>query len=89
MTLSEFLQARIADDEAVLAALHEVKLNRLARAFATTFEADLEAKRRIIHAYLEAEAMHGYGFAAGLAVAVKILAAVYADHPDYDPAWRP
>ena len=98
VTLTEFLLARIAEDERLVGPGDD-RPDHGENGLAWSLEgldgvswrirSECEAKRRIIHAYLEAEAMHGYGFAAGLAVAVKILAAVYADHPDFDPAWRP
>ena len=35
------------------------------------------------------EPEYAYGFADGVALAVRIRAERFADHPDYDPAWRP
>lgn len=55
--------------------------------------AECEAKRQIVgecqEAIQESEVMP-YGGSSGLGLAVlQSLAAVYADHPDYDEAWRP
>lgn len=54
--------------------------------------AECEAKRRIVY-----RSMNGYppapdyerGWREGLERSLRDLAAVYADHPDYDEAWRP
>jgi hypothetical protein len=42
--------------------------------------AECEAKREIVQWYGGALAEHE--------PALRLLAAVYADHPDYDPSWR-
>jgi hypothetical protein len=57
--------------------------------------AECEAKRRIVEAWAAADRMAGSypgtdaGIAMGLELAVEFLALPYADHPDYDEAWRP
>ena len=57
---------------------------------------DIEAKRRIIDAFLRREhdsnGLPTVGTAdsraAGLLMAIRLLALPYADHPDYRPDWR-
>lgn len=122
MTLTEFLLARIADDEAVARAHIAnwtdedgdggVSLFMELRADneyawmdigAGRVLAECEAKRRIVEELEETqhtmggleeegdfEAALGWADAArALERPVRLLAAVYADHPDYDEAWRP
>lgn len=96
MTLTEFLLARIDEDEAWWnsASLDgpsaEVLLRKQLR--------DCEAKRAMldIHAIYEADGLGRCGACADRYVAVswdglcdeaKILASVYADHPDYREEW--
>ncbi|MFD6656894.1 DUF6221 family protein [Streptomyces parvus] len=56
---------------------------------------EVEAKRRILRAHEKwcegrCEAKHPEGgFDAAHYWSIKALAAVYADHPDYLPEWRP
>lgn len=58
---------------------------------------EVDAKRRIVAAFIEASnvderrnpSAYDYGVAAALGAAVDFLALPYADHPDYDEAWRP
>lgn len=97
MTLTEFLLARIAEDEAVA----RVEVQRLAGAArrggkrtARRRWAECEAKRRIVDTFeaREEQAHESNAIAAhatGLRIAMKILALVYADHPDYDEEWKP
>lgn len=91
MTITEFLNARLDEDE------HQARLtieNRTDRGPGTgrPFDAfghmevgeiyvlaDVEARRQIV-------AMHG--LAVAIDEVLDHLASVYADHPDYDPAWR-
>ena len=102
MTLTEFLLARIAEDEAEANAtiakgrgasypLH-VRARRVL--------AECEAKRQIVDEYrtvtlgeepdldkMPDEIFTGLLY--GLTDAMQWLAVPYADHPDYDEAWRP
>lgn len=95
MTLSDFLLARIAEDEAgpFLNAWHVGRVR-----------AECAAKRRIVEDYADAEreVSHydnhdnpngGYWMAWGvrhaLLGAVEELASIYGDHPDYRPEWKP
>lgn len=56
--------------------------------------ADVAAKRAIVEEYVEADAYYRVradapaGELTGLRTAVLLLAQPYADHPDFDPAWR-
>lgn len=56
--------------------------------------AEVAAKREMVRYYLllceqgEQVAVFGY-HATGLMYAIRQVAAVYADHPDYDESWRP
>lgn len=75
MTLTEFLLARITEDEARLPALHGMPPHgaALTRAYA-----ECEAKRRIVdwaRYALEPDAV------------LLALALPYADHPDYREVW--
>lgn len=59
--------------------------------------AEVAAKRALVDDYAEvaeldtedAEPEFAYGRAAGLGIAVRLIAAAYAAHPDYREAWRP
>lgn len=82
MTLTDFLLARIAEDEVaakfVVPAEHHADLRQLR---------ECEAKRRILHQVIDLDLFDGYTEATR--DAVMHLAAVYDDHPDYDEGWRP
>lgn len=93
MTLVDFLIARLADDEAVIATD-----SRDRDAFGPArMQAECDAKRRIVNAsliYHEGDRDPnpddpddpGGGWA--LSLALLALAEVYADHPDYRPEWK-
>lgn len=51
--------------------------------------ADCEAKRRIVEMWVARADDHPVTTAhrTGLGLAIKALASVYADHPDYNPTW--
>lgn len=62
--------------------------------------ADVEAKRRIVddlyapklpydHEDSALSYVHARGWNAAVAATLRLLALPYADHPDYDPSWRP
>lgn len=103
MTLTEFLYARIAEDEEMAVTVREVGRERHGRdyegdvnglgfddvgtvlATPARLLAECRAKRRTLEEYHEA-----YGGAVdGLGQVVLFLAAVYADHPDYQQEWAP
>lgn len=93
MTLDGFLTARLAEDEA---AAHEadraagwaavggrsspVDWHRMLR--------EVEAKRAILTACERMQQLGGGAGKWGYQIEID-LAAVYSDHPDFDPAWRP
>lgn len=85
MTLTDFLLARIAEDEmrARLAARQDWMDRRLL--------AECEAKRRIVGRHDVVDAAGGCAFCGEPAPCehLRILASVYADHRDYDERWRP
>lgn len=99
MTLTEFLHARIDEDEPAAAAYHRmidshgagmpvyVKPSRVL--------AECEAKRRIVDAHLNGDAWCDHcsgGEHMGNPNAcptLRLLALPYADHPGYDEKWKP
>lgn len=99
MELTEFLLARIAEDEAWLAVpttkrmvarrVVELPMTRLpdyVRRDRDRWAAECDAKRRIvavIEAHREGE-WEGDPIHANL---LKVMASIYSDHPDFDPAW--
>ena len=93
MTLTDFLLARIAEDEALAHRVFEdegtwfsVTLSRVL--------AECEAKRRIVRMRQNAKAfvdevVVGMLIAKTLDAALAHLALPYADHPDYRQEWKP
>lgn len=100
MTLIEFLLARIYDDEAAIYHLpppgqdgsvqtRSPTVNAyLARWNPERTLAECEAKRGIIERHQCDLPTHSPDYRARPAV-LRDLAAVYADHPDYQEDWRP
>ena len=98
MTLTDFLLARIAEDEESDIAQHRAR-------FIEGVPAELEERAAAAHDHLAVtQAIRlnyrlravGWAFATtpplswfGFGRAARQRAAVYADHPDYDEAWRP
>ena len=77
MTLTEFLLARITEEEALV--------DRVGYPFARVL-AECEARRLIVGNHERHSAgQSGYGASR---YAVLALAAVYADHPDYREEWQ-
>jgi hypothetical protein len=114
VTLTEFLLARIAEDEAVALEARDAPRPSYATAWYTGAEvplplgigliktmsparvlAECEAKRRIVGDFtgerLDADYNDCGDECVGNALhwVLRALALPYADHPDYDPAWRP
>ena len=89
MTLTDFLLARIAEDEAT--AINWVRFEVRGGipgnyVIKERVLAECEAKRRQIKHlidYMEGE------YAPWNETQLQIMATVYADHPDYQPEWRP
>jgi hypothetical protein len=82
LTLAEFLTARLAEDDAEALKLHD-RLDGnvpLQRAFAARMLREVEAKRKILAdldlSYPDEEHLK------------RLLAAIYENHEDYDPAWK-
>jgi hypothetical protein len=80
-----FLLARIEEDEHLArvgyhTTMSQLGLERILRTCA--------ARRAIVRLYREA-AYRGSPDADPYLVAVKTLAAIYNEHPDYKPDWRP
>lgn len=91
LTLELFLRARIAEDEAgARSGLGDGQMDFRAIG-SRRWLAECEAKRRIVADLEEAgrdqSGRHEEGY--GLTTAIKHLAVVYADHPDYREEWRP
>lgn len=102
MTLTEFLTARIAEDERLVSEYPSLTPDFPPKwelglyfegsiAMALTVPADrvlaeCEAKRRIIDLLTDA---YGGTISHGATRVLSALAAVYAEHPNYDEAWRP
>ena len=118
MTITEFLLARIAEDEEVAGALPadgyytddgrvlEVPPDAAGSTWPRRWSpvrvlAECEAKRRIVEGWRASLERHidteqpvdGEDFYRGgewgIDYALRALAAVYADHPDYREEWRP
>lgn len=86
MTIVEFFTARLDEDAAQLAQLRGGWFDT------SRFERDIAAKRKILdlHRQLagaERQDVVGLG-ATALEDAIRFLCETFADHPDYDPAWR-
>lgn len=93
LNLTDFLLARIAEDEAVAGDVHlrwcstneEANFNPCDCGWPARVLAECEAKRRIVGELRDSEtSKHD-----PLDVAVYHLATVYADHADYREEWRP
>ncbi|GAW54726.1 DUF6221 family protein [Nocardioides sp. PD653] len=97
MSITEFLLARIAEDEAVATGhdRHNKSAPWAHYHLASRFNgprvlAECQAKRRIVESLIahEGSGDTAAGSRWALTEVVKAFAAVYADHPDYDPAWQ-
>jgi hypothetical protein len=97
MTLTDFLLARIAEDEdqarTFLADNHAALLGagadfrELAVSFVVRVLAECEAKRRLIR-WVQQWPLRPYP-PSSIDGVLELLALPYADHPDYDKARRP
>ena len=87
MGIVEFLLARAADletDARAVPGTDQVWIDP------DLILAEVEAKRRIVNAIGEADPHAAYITATFTGWDVlRLLALPYADHPDYDPSWRP
>jgi hypothetical protein len=99
MTLVEFLKARLDEDEQVAKAasdpggphLPAAQLEHARRHDPARVLAEVEAKRRIIDAHHPVDPCdaHDASFETISCDTLLLLALPYADHSDYDEAWRP
>ncbi len=101
MTLTDFLLARIAEDEAAwLPAATQPR--RAGKTHARRHLAECEAKRRIVELHPPRETHRGYPYCGGCLQSeeddralyydcptLRALALPYADHPDYRDEWKP
>lgn len=97
--LIPFLRARLDEDERAANAWLPLgnptaaQRDHIARHDPARVLADVAAKREILRlAEIYADEQfpnHDGGYADGMADAVALLAASYADHPDYREEWRP
>ena len=100
MTLTEFLLARIAEDEGHARKLLETD-RRPVLSLASTVNhparllAEVAAKRRIValhepssHPMASWTNCRHCGAGRGYCAHLRLLASVYADHADYDEAWQ-
>lgn len=94
MTLTDFLLARIAEDEAGQAGGHDYwcswsQASEPCDCPRKRIMAECEAKRRIVEMYHEAGVAGSYPRATVLGPVARALALPYADHLDYREEWRP
>ena len=82
-TIVEFLEARFREDEH--SATHSGNLPVPVKNYHQRTLDEVAAKRRIVRRYRDAPVND----VILLVEDVRDLASVYADHPDYDQAWRP
>jgi hypothetical protein len=100
MTLAEFLAARLDEDEAAAKAvtfrsrftarvLREVAAGRKILAYGQEAQAKLD--RAVAHPedFAPGDAGLYVGKAAASRMAMRHLAAIWSDHPDWDDAWHP
>lgn len=87
-TLTDFLLARIAEDEAWNRQNHGG--DPLHPGSITRVKAECEAKRRIVEMFKpQCDPGCDHPPFSDDAPIVRLLALPYADHPDYDAAWKP
>ena len=102
MTLAEFLSAQYAENEATAGRYHRfdclrADLSAIAPpctcGHADQIRAECEAKRRILARHGDEATESGcptcWWDDADHCPTLRILAAVYADHPDYREEWKP
>lgn len=89
MDLKTFLLARIEEDEAEAVGLQQ-EMDYGLEAFGDRLVAECAAKRAIVEqaATYSPELEHGDNGEWAFDVTLRALAAVYADHPDYQPEWK-
>ncbi|MGZ4524215.1 MAG: DUF6221 family protein, partial [Mycobacteriaceae bacterium] len=91
-TTSYTEQAEDPEDNVTHHGLGTSALTHIARHDPARVLAECEAKRRIVERYRVCEPNYDEGNRLETRVldwTMRLLALPYADHPDYDPAWRP
>lgn len=99
MNLSEFLLARIAEDEAMARDAQAANIDTVVHEHIERWDparvlAECEAKRRIVEEHppflRHCDTCHELdGPDVSPCLTLRVLAAVYSDHPDYDEARKP
>lgn len=104
MTIVEFLEARLAEDEqAALAAQNsvpwsandqDVASRHLSRHLPARVLREVVAKRAILREYVDSVKLHedeaeAPDAVAALEIVVRHMASVYADHPEFEGRWAP
>jgi hypothetical protein len=90
VTLTEFLLARIAEDEEDARSVHwEDAGIGSDDPIRSRWLAECEAKRRIVEGMTVTAEVEGGGYEIALRDALRALALPFADHPDYREEWRP
>jgi uncharacterized protein DUF6221 len=82
MTLAEFILARADEDEAGAAAMRDRGVNPI-----ITMSMVIDADRMFREARAKARMVAAYRNGDTTDLPLRILAAVYETHPDYDNAW--
>lgn len=90
MTIVEFLLARIAEDEAAIEGGHIDPPGPDPQWGLDRMRAECQAKRAIVAEWSNDARYPDFsgGYETAIDNVLDCLATVYADHPDYDPAWR-
>ena len=89
MTLTQFLLARIAEDERrAAAAVGRLHARRKDTTLADRAVTEAQSKRRIVEDRSFRESQNADRLSLFGERILGTLAAVYADHPDYDEAWQ-
>lgn len=93
VTLTDFLLAQIAEDEAATLTMVCECVDDPGPGCPSRVLAECEAKRAIVELHAPEPGQHpdfcGHDLRQLPCSTLRILALPYADHPDFDPAWRP
>jgi hypothetical protein len=102
MDLTDFLAARLDEKEAAAPEFHEAGVCAGCNDWDAGFDPgqcdcgyparvlrEVAAVRAVLDAYQRSVRGLGEGLSVAYRRLVQAAAAVYSDHPDYDPAWAP
>ncbi len=90
MDLTEFISARLDEDEAYAHYSGQwVETCEAMRAILAEYAKVSHGDTDYSDVWVAGLSMYADGWKAGLGVAVRNLAVIWHDHPDYDPAWAP